>query len=317
MNPSEIIFIVGPTAVGKTEVAALLAEKVNGEIVSCDAMQVYKDIAIASNKPPKKILQKTPHHMLGIIPINKDFDVASYRRRALLAIRKVQHGGAVPVVCGGSGLYMSVLLDGIFEGGTKNDTVRFALEKEAELKGDDALYVKLKKVDPKAAQKIHPHDRRRVIRALEVFSVSGRPISALQPRREGLWGQYDISVFALNRPREELYEAVNRRVDQMVEEGLVDEIRSLMKRKWSRTAEKIIGVKEIKEYLRGGCTLEQAKEATKLNTRRYAKRQLTWFRKDKRLQWILIPKGEPVWKTVSRIRVILKNEKRKSPSRHH
>jgi tRNA dimethylallyltransferase len=306
MDSNTIIFIVGPTAVGKTEVAVLLAERMRGEIISCDSMQVYREINIASNKPPKELLERVPHHMIGTISIAEEFDVAAFNRDALSKIDDIRRCNRVPVICGGSGLYMSVLLDGIFEEAACDAAVREALAQEADEKGEAFLYSKLKEADPPAAARIHPHDRRRIIRALEVFNVSKAPISQLQKKRRGLWGQHDIKIIALDRERAELYARIDERVESMFKEGLSDEIRALAKRRWSRTAEKIIGVRELKGYFSGEYDLERAKSLIKLNTRRYAKRQLTWFRRDKRLCWIMIPDGEGPLKTATRILTSLK-----------
>lgn len=286
MTKKHIIFIVGPTGVGKTKVGFSLAQKLDGEIVSCDAMQVYKEVSIASNKPPRDMLRKIPHHLVGIVSISRTFDVAAFRKKAVAAIHRIHKKGKIPVVIGGSGLYMSVLLDGIFKGPGRSNTLRVKLEKEVREKGSVSLYKRLRQVDPLAAQKIHPNDTKRIIRALEVFMAYQTPISHLQKNRKGLWTEFDITVFAVNRERDKLYDMINRRVDEMVTGGLIEEIKSLSKKRWSQTAHGIIGVKEITGYLKGEYNLDRAKYLMKLNTRHYAKRQLTWFRRDKRIKWI-------------------------------
>lgn len=287
MSSAKIIFVVGPTAVGKSEAALILARELKGEIISCDAMQVYREISIATSKPSPAMLKKIPHHLVNSQSVEDEFDVARFNDQALAAISSIIKKGKVPIVTGGSGLYMQVLLDGIFKGGGKDPQVRAELEQEAEAKGNEALYTKLKKVDPAAALKIHPSDRRRLIRALEVFATTRQPISQAQKSREGLWGKYDIRIFALNRARAELYARINQRVEEMLAAGLVDEIKKLGKYQLSLTAGRIIGVKEIDGYLKGEYDIERAKYLIQLNTRHLAKRQLTWFRKDQRLEWIL------------------------------
>ncbi len=288
MPQNKIIFLIGPTAVGKTEIAIALAKKLNGEIISCDSMQVYKEVSIASNKPSHKQLREIPHHLIGHVLVAKSFDAASFRKQATTVLAKIFRKNKVPIIAGGSGLYMQVLLDGVFEGLRADVKVRKKLEEFAAQKGADALYHKLKECDSAAAAKIHPHDRRRLIRALEVFELKQQPISQLQKIRQGLWGHYDIHIFALNRHREELYQRINERVEKMFEHGIINEIKILLKKKLSPTAGSMIGLKEIGGYLRLEYDLPRAKYLLQRNTRHFAKRQLTWFRKDKRLHWIMI-----------------------------
>lgn len=288
MNSKKIIFIVGPTAVGKSQAAVCLAKNIQGEIISCDSMQIYKEINIASDKPSRDILNKVPHHLVNVLSVEEEFDVARYNQLALAAIRDIHGRDHIPVVVGGSGMYMQILLDGIFEGGGRNTALRKDLKEQACQYGNQFLYDKLKEEDSQAAKKIHPNDVRRVIRALEICVTEKMPISQLQKQREGLWGKYDIMVFALNREREELYRKIGVRVEEMVQEGLIEEIERLSKVKWSLTANKIIGIREVQGFLKREYSLDQAKELIKLNTRHLAKRQLTWFRRDKRLKWIVV-----------------------------
>ncbi len=282
----QVIFLVGPTAVGKTEVACRLARKVRGEIISCDSMQVYRQVRIASNKPSTAALKAVPHHLVDVVSVEEEFDVARFRKAAVASIRQIMARRRVPLIVGGSGLYMSVLLDGIFEGQAKDEALRRRLETVAEEKGNVFLHEELRRRDPPAAEKIHANDRRRIIRALEVFELTRTPISAIQKNRKGLWGQYDIRVFGLNYPRQELYGRIDRRVEAMFREGLLKEVEGLRRLLLSQTAAKIIGIKEVGEHLEGRTGLAAAKELMKQNTRRYAKRQLTWFRRDSRIEWI-------------------------------
>ncbi len=288
MNSKEIIFIVGPTAVGKSDAAFFLSQNIQGEIISCDSMQIYKEINIASNKPSKDIVNAIPHHLVNILSVEEEFDVARYNELALAAISEIHGRDRIPVIVGGSGMYMQVLLDGIFEGGIKNEALRKDLKEQARQYGNQFLHDQLKEEDPPAAGKIHPNDVRRVIRALEICRQEKMPISQLQKKREGLWGKYEIRLFALNRDRQELYCDIDQRVEKMVQEGLVEEIEKLNNVKWSLTAKKIIGVQETQGFLKREYSLETAIEAMKLNTRRLAKRQLTWFRKEERLEWIMM-----------------------------
>lgn len=288
MNSQKIVFVVGPTSVGKTAVSLRLANEIHAEIVSCDAVQVYKELAIVSNKPSPEILRQIPHHLVNVVSVQEDFDVAAFRRQAVSAIEDILRRNKVPLVVGGSGLYMAVLLDGIFEGAAKDENFRQELQQEADEKGTDVLYQRLSTVDPKAAQKIHPNDLKRIVRALEVFEVRQEPISSLQKQRRGLWLEYDIRVFALNRLRAQLYERINQRVEAMFEEGLVEEIKKLRTLRLSQAARRIIGVGEVNGLIDGKYDASRAKYLMKLNTRHYAKRQLTWFRKDQRLKWIML-----------------------------
>lgn len=296
-----IIFIVGPTAVGKTDIAFDLAKAINGEIISCDAMQVYKEINIASNKPPAFMLKKIPHHLMNIISIKEDFDVAQFNRLTQVAIQHIFQSDHIPIIVGGSGMYMQILLDGVFEGKGRNEALREELRCQAKEKGVESLHGILKEKDPQASLKIHPHDLRRIIRALEVAELEQKPISVLQKSRKGFWGQHDIRIFGLNRERSDLYRRIDARVEEMFEQGLVDEIRSLSGCSWSLTADRIIGVREIQGYLRGEHDLERAKYLIKLNTRHLAKKQLTWFRKEKRIHWLMIHSHESTKETVQKL----------------
>lgn len=293
MNPDKIIFIVGPTAVGKSDAAVCLAQHIQGEIVSCDSMQIYKEIDIASNKPSQDVLNKIPHHLVNILSVEEEYDVAQFNQCALDIINDIHGRNHIPIIVGGSGMYMHVLLDGIFEGGAKNGALRRDLKDQARQCGKQFIYDKLKERDPEAAGKIHPNDSRRVIRALEIYMTEKIAISQLQKNHKGLWGTYDICLFALNRERQELYRMIDARVEQMFQEGIIDEIKKLNGALWGKTAEKIIGIQEVRRFLRGQYNLKETKELIKLNTRHLAKRQLTWFRREKRLEWITIEVEDP------------------------
>jgi len=300
---NQIIFIVGPTAVGKTAVACELARRLPGEIISCDAMQVYKEIHIASDKPSEELRKSVPHHLIDVVSVEEEFNVARYRALALEAIEDIRQRGRVPVFCGGSGLYMSAILDGLFEGGGADVEVRERLTQEAQEKGLPELYGRLKRLDPAASEKINPNDLMRIIRALEVFEVTGIPMSAMQLKRDGLWGAgaEDIRIFVLNRERAELYRRVEARVKEMFDCGLVDEVRAVLTKNVALAAGRLIGIPEVRGFLGGGYDLAEAQELMKLNTRHYVKRQLTWFRKEKRAQWVEISEGETTAAVVGRL----------------
>jgi len=306
MPSNKIIFIVGPTAVGKTAIAFLLAKKLKGEIVSCDSMQIYKEVNIASSKPSKDMTEAIEHYLIDEISVTKEFNVSDFNQKALFAIQKIQKKNKIPVIVGGSGLYMQILLDGIFEKGEGDPELRDKLEKDAEAKGIEHLFEKLEVLDPDKASKIHKNDGRRVIRALEICMTHGKPASQVQAQRQGLWGNADVKVFAINREREELYSRINLRVDEMFDLGLVDEIKKLERKNLSKTAEHIIGVKEVNGYLSGEHDIERAKYLMKRDTRHFAKRQLTWFRKDKRLDWIMVKSNDTSAKIAERIIKLIK-----------
>lgn len=285
MKP-KLIFIAGPTAVGKTAVAIHLAKKIDGEIISCDSMQIYKGMKIISSQPSVALQRKIPHHLVNKISPAKEYNVSQYRKQSLKEIENIAKRGKVPIFVGGTGLYMSVLINGIFELKTEDPVLRQKLYQQAEAFGSSSLYKRLKEVDPEAALKIHPNDTRRIVRALEVFLTTGKPISVLQKQRHGLSDKFEISIFCLNSERSILQQRIEARINAMFKQGLVDEVKMLLQQKVSKTASVAIGIKELKGYLEGLYDLDQAKQQMKRNTWQYARRQLTWFRKDKRTKWI-------------------------------
>jgi tRNA dimethylallyltransferase len=305
MPQNKIVFIVGPTAVGKTDVGFFIARELGAEIISCDAMLVYREFDIVSGKPPLAMRQAVPHHLIDLVSVTQDFDVAQFNVLAQPALAGVLGRGRPVIVVGGSGMYMQILLDGIFAEKPRDQELRLALQKRIDTGAAAEVYAELKKADPVAAARIHPNDSRRIIRALEVFYFSQKPISDRQKDRQGWWGNMDIKIFALNRPRPQLYDRINRRVEQMFDQGLEKEIRALGSVKISRSAGVAIGVEEVRGYCAGKYTFVEATENMKMNTRRLAKRQLTWFRKDKRLDWVDIADGEPAADTGGRILQIL------------
>lgn len=284
----KIIFIVGPTAIGKSDVAFFLARKINGEIISCDSMQVYKEIHIASNKPSPQMRREIPHHLIDVVSLDKRFDVGQFNDLANQAIQEILKKKKVPIITGGSGLYVEILLDGIFSQGDSDGKLRQEIAREMDDKGLEAVYEELKRKDPAAAQKIHLNDKRRIIRALEIGRTMGQPASVVGKDRRGLWGNYDIRLFGLNGDRQRLYQRIEKRVDHMFESGLVEEVKALQHHTIGLTAQGLIGVKEVLGYLNGEYDLEKAKYWLKMNTRHLAKKQLTWFRAEKRIQWIEI-----------------------------
>jgi tRNA dimethylallyltransferase len=295
MAKKEVIFIVGPTATGKSQVAYLLAKSLKAEIISCDSMLVYKEPEIITAKPLKKMLSDIPHHFINLISISKKYSVYDYYQEATKKIKELYNQNIPVIVCGGTGLYYKVLLDGIFKQVEQDNSLRKELDKQAEKEGLSKLYQQLKVIDPEAVEKISQNDRKRIIRALEVYRLTGKPISAKKKEAKGLWGEVPIKVFGLKLSRDGLYQRINERVEKMFSQGAVKEVQKLLTKKLSLTAEKIIGIKDIKDYLKNKgdspfertvSLVEETKEKIKQNTRRFAKRQITWFKKDSRIEWI-------------------------------
>ncbi|MBF0387820.1 MAG: tRNA (adenosine(37)-N6)-dimethylallyltransferase MiaA [Candidatus Omnitrophica bacterium] len=284
---NDILFLAGPSAVGKSAAALEAARRFNCEIVSCDAMQVYREVNIASDKPAAEMIAAVKHHLLDVVSVEEDFNAARYRTLALLAIEDIRRRGRKVIVCGGSGMYMAALLDGIFAAVPIPEGLRESLLARARSSGLDAMHRWLTEIDPQAAARINPHDQVRIIRALEVFEATGMPISRLQKTRDGLWGKQPVAVVGLERPRAEMYARAEARIEAMFKAGLEDEVRGLLARKLAPAAARLIGIPEVKGYIDGEYGLDRAKYLMKLNTRHYIKRQMTWFRKDQRIEWVM------------------------------
>jgi tRNA dimethylallyltransferase len=282
----KIICLIGPTAVGKTDVAVILARRIGAEIISCDSMQIYKGIDIATSKPTKKQRELAPHHLLDIVKPYQEYNAARFRIAAKKAIKEIQQRGKIPLIIAGTGLYLDALLDGLFTGPGQNAKLRKKFSQQAQRYGIMYLYSRLKKVDPQAAQNIHAHDFRRISRALEVYTLTRKPISQWKKETYGIRDKYAIHIFGLQRQRDDLYTRIEERVDRMFRQGLIAEIKRLTKQKLSRTAKSVLGYKEVKGFLDGLYSRDEAKRLLQKNTRRYAKRQCTWFRREKAVRWI-------------------------------
>lgn len=286
---SKVIFIVGPTAVGKTDVAFKLAKEIGGEIVSCDSMLVYKESKIVTAKPDPDILSQVKHHLIDVVSVEDEYDVSIYCKTANKIIKDLISRNVPVIVCGGTGLYMKALLDGIFEDETaNNEEIRIKLSQRAQIEGTEELYQELLEVDPDTADIVSPNDLKRIIRALEVYHSTGVPLSEKKKQAKGLWDEkkYSIKIFALNLDREKLYQRINLRTQKMFENGAVEEVKKLLSMNLSKTASKIIGIEQIKPFIEGKIILEEAMTIMQQHTRNYAKRQFTWFNKDKRIDWI-------------------------------
>jgi len=306
MLKKKIIFLLGPTAIGKSAIAIKLAKKIKAEIISCDSMQVYRGMDILTSKVDSAQRKKIRHHLLDVIAPSQEYNVAKYRRDALLICNELFLKGKIPFFVGGTGLYYSIIIDGLFPKVSKDRSIRAKLNKALQLKGSRYLYKKLARVDAQAAKKIHPHDSRRIIRALEVYIKTGKPISVLQKSRVGLGDEYEINIFGLNLNRELLYKKIDQRVDKMFKLGLVNEVKRLVKYRLSKTAAQAIGIRELGGYFNGEYALEEARRLIQRNSRHYAKRQCSWFKNDKRIMWININKTQTsaqialkLWKKLS------------------
>ncbi len=285
----KVIVIVGPTASGKTALAIELAKKINGEIVSADSMQIYKELNIGSAKPTAEEMQGIKHYMLDIISPEQRYSVAQFKKQAEEAIEEILSKGKVPIVVGGTGLYVNSLIYGIEYEETKFDeTYRNKLMEISKTEeGLNKLYIEAKKIDEKAMEKISHNDKKRIIRILEIFYQTGKTKTEqeIESRKKEI--KYDYKIYGLNTEREHLYERINKRVDIMLEQGLIEEVQILLK-KYEKfpTAMQAIGYKEIVEFLQEKMTKEEAIEKIKQETRRYAKRQITWFKRIKNIRWL-------------------------------
>jgi len=301
----KVIFILGPTSAGKTAVAIELAKKINGEIISADSMQIYKGMDIITAKPTITEQKEVKHYLIDVVSPSQEFNVAQYIEAVKEALSEIEKKNKQPVIVGGTGLYVSMLIDGLFAAPQVDEKIRDCLKAKVREQGLAPLYKELEKVDPKAAAKIHPHDEKRIVRALEVYESTNKPISSWQQERCGI--VKDFILIGLNRDRSSLYERINNRVRDMFNEGVVSEIETLWKTNQltSKTALQSLGCKEIIGYLKGEYSLKMAEELLQRNTRHYAKRQLTWFRREKRIQWLDILEEESKNEVVERILTII------------
>ncbi len=285
----ELVVIVGPTAVGKSDVAIEVARRMDGEIVSADSVQVYRHLDIGAAKPTPAERSLVCHHMIDIVDPDREYSVADYQQDARSAIKDIHKRGRLPILVGGSGLYVRAVTENYaFSASGQSSAIRESLQKEAEKYGDMYLYRKLQKSDPLSAEKIHPRDRRRIIRALEVYEQCRRPLSLQVAETKKSNAPYKLFMFGLTMPREILYRRIETRVDMMIEHGLVAEVKGLLERGFSAGSKAMssLGYRHMISCLQGESTLEQALETLKRDTRRFAKRQLTWFRRDEEILWL-------------------------------
>jgi len=285
-----LLVIAGPTGVGKTEESLNIARRWSGEIVVSDSVQIYRYLDIGSGKPTPGERKEIPHYLLDILNPDENYDTVKFASLARKIIEKIWRKGKLPIVVGGCGFYIRTLLKGIFPGPGRDEKLRERLRKEAQSKGWNTLYERLKKIDQVSASRIHPHDTVRIIRALEVFYLTGKPLS-WHFNRERKEEVYDYLFLALTRPREELYRRINDRVEEMWSRGWVEEVNSILKMGFSADSPPLrsIGYKEVIQFIQGKLGEEEAKEMIKKRTRNYAKRQIVWLRKENPV-WIILEK---------------------------
>ncbi len=282
-----LVIIAGPTAVGKTALSVKLAEEFNAEIINADSRQIYRKLDIGTAKPTREERSRVPHHLIDLIDPEETFNAARFAELAKQKIAEIDKKGKRIFVVGGTGLYIKALVHGLFPSPSGDNEIKKRLLKEAESEGLSVLYEKLKEIDPAAVKRIHPNDKQRIIRALEVYHLTGKPISRIHDEHRFKSRQYQSLKIALYRPREELYKRINTRVHQMITRGLVEEVQRLLEEGYNPELNSMtsIGYQHIARYLSGEITLERAIELLQRDTRRYAKRQLTWFRGDRDYRW--------------------------------
>ncbi|MDQ6632814.1 MAG: tRNA (adenosine(37)-N6)-dimethylallyltransferase MiaA [Verrucomicrobiota bacterium] len=293
------VFLAGPTAVGKSAVALLLAEKINGEIISVDSMQVYRGLNLGTAKPSPQERAKIPHHLIDVVDLNESFDAAQFCRLAQNAVVEIQARNRIPIFCGGTGFYFKAFLEGLGEAPPSNETIRVELKKKTLAE----LLEELKQLDPITFEKIDRQNPRRIVRALEVIHLTGKPFSEQRAdwrrsetgeRKSGGKNRNSGIFFGLAREMEDLRQRINLRVEKMFQRGLVAETEELLKRglEKNKTAMQAIGYRQVVTHLRGERSLSETKELVKIKTRQFAKRQMTWFRRQAKLSWINIDQKE-------------------------
>lgn len=287
-NRIPLVAVVGPTASGKSRLAVELALRHNGEVVSADSMQIYKGMCIGTAKPTREEMQGVPHHLINFADMSCTFSVADYVSLAKSCIEEIHTRGKLPIIAGGTGLYVRSLLHNLqFSENDRDEALRRELTEQAKKEGVQSLMDQLQQFDPESAERIHPNNVGRVIRAIEIYRTTGITMTQQIERSRLEPSPYDACIIGLNfEDRQVLYDRINRRVDEMLQAGLVEEAKQVLSQTYSKTALQAIGYKELLPYFQGGISLQQAVENIKQETRRYAKRQLTWFRRDSEIHWI-------------------------------
>jgi tRNA dimethylallyltransferase len=288
VSKKRIVVVCGPTGSGKTGLAIHLAREFNAEIVGADSMQIYRTMDIGTAKPTPAEQAAAPHHMIDIVDPDEDFDAAAYAKQATGIIRRIHSRGNVAFVVGGTGFYIKALLYGLFEQGPSDAAVRRRLKRQVEKQGTAELHRQLADVDQESAQRIHPNDTYRIIRALEVFTVTGEPLSVYQRRHGFRQPRFHVLEIGVSWPRERLYQRINQRVDAMMAQGFLDEVQRLLAKGYARDLKSMqsLGYRHLAAVLEDGLPLDDAVTALKRDHRRYAKRQLTWFGTRQSICWI-------------------------------
>lgn len=286
---AKIVVIAGPTASGKTATGVALCQKFNGEVVSADSMQIYRRMTIGTAKPTPEEMQGIPHHMIDVAEPEENWSVARYVEAAAACVEDILARGKLPVIVGGTGLYIDSLLSGrTFAGGPVNEALRQELSERYDEIGAAGLLGELRKIDPERAEKLHPGDKKRIVRALEVFILTGKTITQHDAETKAIPPRWEAAKLALDfENRQDLYDRIDRRVDDMFARGLMDEVRALLDSGVPEgcTSMQAIGYKEAVAALRGSCSEAEARALIQQESRRYAKRQLTWFRRDREIEW--------------------------------
>jgi tRNA dimethylallyltransferase len=294
----KIVVIAGPTAAGKSAAAMELAGLFEAEIINADSMQVYRYLDIGTAKPTQAERKSVPHHLIDILYPDEEFSAALYREEAQQAIADIEARGKRAMVVGGTGLYIKALTSGLIKGGEVDPAIRKRLQAEARAGGRERLYGRLKEADPATAERLHPHDTYRIIRALEVYERTGQPISILRKSHLFKEGPYQTLKIGLQRERGELYDRIDTRVDAMMEQGLKEEVERIFKMGYAPSLKALqsLGYKQIINHLQGEYDLAEAVRLIKRDTRRYARRQLTWFKADPEIRWSEYPRDRDVVK---------------------
>lgn len=289
MTKQPLVILSGPTAVGKTALSIELAKAINGAIISADSMQVYKGMDIGSAKIMPEEMEGIPHYLIDVLEPEEEFNIVRFQEMAKAAMEEIYAKGQIPIIAGGTGFYIqSLLYDIDFSNQDTNDAYRKQLEEFAKIHGAEALHEQLKEIDPVSYETIHANNIKRVIRALEFYHLSGEPISAHNEKERQKSSPYNYAYFVLNDDRQTIYDKIDLRVDLMVKNGLLEEVKALKAKGYHKKMVSMqgLGYKEILSYLDGECTLEEAIYTIKLETRHFAKRQLTWFRREKDCIWM-------------------------------
>lgn len=305
-----LIVICGPTASGKTSLSIAIAKALNGEIVSCDSMQIYKGMDIATAKPTEEERSDAVHHLVDFLDPGETFSVAEYVKLANDAIMDISSRGKQPIVCGGTGLYVTSLVDNVtFDEFGSNDELRNELCALAKEKGNSYLLEMLREFDPESAERLHENNLNRIIRAIEVYKITGKTITDYNRDSKLIESPYDTVMIGINyRDRQKLYDRINLRVDIMVKDGLLEEAKEVLSNENMRTAAQAIGYKELLPCFSGEKSLEECLNNLKMQSRRYAKRQLTWLRRDERINWIYADECESFEEIVSKTLSIINRE---------